>query len=84
MTTNAGPISIDFPTPPRHCSAGAELESVVRSPSTRFGLDRIVVAAARGAQTLAPECSKRSAIARRRLRNACPGVQNQTAAALSP
>jgi hypothetical protein len=34
MTTNAGQISIDFPTPPRHCAAGAELQSVVRSPST--------------------------------------------------
>ena len=55
-------------TPPRHCAADAEVQRVVRSPSARFGLDRVVIAAARAAQTLAPEGSKRSTIARRRLR----------------
>ena len=47
MTMNAGPISIafEYSTPPRHCAAGAEVQRVVRSPSARFGLDRVVVVA---------------------------------------
>jgi hypothetical protein len=78
------PDRFRIPTPPRHCAAGAEVQRVVRSPSARFGLDRVVVAAARTAQTLAPECSKRSAIDCRRLRNACLAFKIKTASALSP
>ncbi len=65
-----------IPTPPRHRAADAELQRVVRSPSAPFGPDCVVVAAP-AAQATAAGCSNPSTIARRRLRNAPLGVQNQ-------
>ena len=71
-------------TPPRHCAAGAELQRVVGSLPPRFGRRPRSSSPPEHAQTPAAERSNRSTIARRRLRNAAPGVQNQTVAALSP
>jgi hypothetical protein len=79
MTMNAGPISIAFEF--SRCRAFAlpapRFSASIGLRPARFGLDRVVVAAARAAQTPAAERSTRSAIARRRLRSARLGVQNQ-------
>ena len=73
-----------LPTPPSHCAAGAEDRRLARAASPRFGLDSVIVVTDRGARTPAIKRSNRSTIASCRLRSAQPGVQIETAAALSP